>query len=340
MELYGGIDLHANNNVLALMNGAGQRVHRCRLPNDLQAVRAALAPYRAQLRGIVVESTFNWYWLVDGLMEAGYRVHLANTTAIQQYNGLKYSDDDCDALFLAQLLRLGILPEGYIYPRAERGVRDLARKRAHLVRQRTANILSMQNIIHRSTAKRLKGDKVKQLTTSEVEPLVGSAEVALAVETTLQVTDCVEQQITRLEEAILQRVRLRKQFAVLQSIPGVGTILALTIMLEAGPIGRFAQVGNFSSYCRCVGSTRLSNGKQKGKGNVKNGNRYLAWAFVEAANFAVRYSAPIRRFYERKAARTNSIVATKAVAHKLARAAYHMLRQQKKFEVSMAFGTE
>jgi transposase len=338
MELYGGIDLHSNNNVLALMNGEGQRVERRRLPNDLQAVKAALAPYREQLRGIVVESTFNWYWLVDGLMEAGYRIHLANTTAIQQYNGLKYSDDDSDALFLAQLLRLGILPEGYIYPRAERGIRDLARKRAHLVRQRTANILSIQNILQRSAAKRLKGDKAKQLTMMDVESLVGSAEVALAVETTVQVSHCLDEQIARLEQVIVQRIKLRKEFVVLQSIPGVGTILALTIMLEAGPIARFEDVGHFSSYCRCVGSTRLSNGKQKGKGNVKNGNRYLAWAFVEAANFAVRYSAPIRRFHERKTAQTNSIVATKAVAHKLARAAYHMLRQQKPFEVSMAFG--
>jgi transposase len=324
MELYGGIDLHSNNNVLALMNGGGECVYRQRLPNDLRVVKAALAGY----------------WLVDGLMAAGYRVHLANTTAIQQYSGLKYSDDDSDALFLAQLLRLGILPEGYIYPRAERGVRDLGRKRAQLVRQRTANILSIQNIIHRSTAKRLKGDKVKQLTISAVEPLVGCAEVALAVDTTLQVSQCVEQQIARLEQAIMQRIKLRKEFAVLQSIPGVGNILALTIMLEAGPIERFSQVGNFSSYCRCVGSKRLSNGKKKGAGNVKNGNRYLAWAFVEAATFAVRYSAPIRRFYERKQVKTNKIVAIKAVAHKLARAAYHMLRQQKPFEVKMAFGAD
>jgi len=340
MELYGGIDLHSNNSVLAIMNGEGERLYRRRLPNDLGVVKTALAPYREHLKGLVVESTFNWYWLVDGLMEAGYRVHLANTTAIQQYNGLKYSDDDSDALFLAQLLRLGILPEGHIYPRAERGVRDLARKRAHLVRQRTANVLSIQNILQRSAAKRLKGDKVKQLKVAEVEPLVGRADVAVAVESTLQVTHCLDQQIARLEQVVVERIKLRKEFGVRQSIPGVGTILALTIMLEAGPIGRFAQVGDFSSYCRCVSSARRSNGKLKGKGNVKNGNRYLAWAFVEAANFAVRYSAPIRGFHQRKSAQTNAIVATKAVAHKLARAAYHMLRQQKNFEVRMAFGAQ
>ena len=78
----------------------------------------------------MVESTYNWYWLVDGLMDADYRVHLANPAAIQQYSGLKYSDDHSDARWLGHLLRLGVLPEGYIYPKADRAVRDLLRKRA------------------------------------------------------------------------------------------------------------------------------------------------------------------------------------------------------------------
>ena len=120
MGLYGGIDLHSNNNVLAVINASGEKRYCRRLPNDLGAVEAALAPYRSELEGIVVESTFNWYWLVDGLMDSGYKLHLANTTAIQQYSGLKHGDDRSDAMFLAELLRLGILPEGFIYPRSER----------------------------------------------------------------------------------------------------------------------------------------------------------------------------------------------------------------------------
>ena len=108
-------------------------------------------------------------------------------------------------------------------------------------------------------------------------------------------------------------------------------------MLEAGAIGRFPSVGDFASYCRGVGSTRLSNFKKKGTGNVKNGNRYLGWAFVEAAHFAIRYAPPIHRWHARKLARTNAIVAIKAVAHKLARAAYYILRDQVVFDVSKAF---
>ena len=101
MKLYGGIDLHSNNCVLALLDEQDRVVYQKRLGNDLDYLLEQLTPYRAEIQGLVVESTFNWYWLVDGLMAAGYRVHLANTAAIQQYAGLKYSDDANDARWLA-----------------------------------------------------------------------------------------------------------------------------------------------------------------------------------------------------------------------------------------------
>ena len=134
------------------------------------------------------------------------------------------------------------------------------------------------------------------------------------------------------------RIRLRPGFRPLLTVNGIGEILALTIMLETGDIHRFARVGHYASYCRCVGSEKLSNGKKKGKGNTKNGNRYLAWAYMEAANFAVRFSPQIRRYYQRKRAKTNAMVAIKTVAHKLARACYYILRDQVPFNVDKAFG--
>ena len=152
MKLYGGIDLHSNNSVIALLNKQAQVIYRQRLPNDLTLILTELKPYKRGIQGLVVESTYNWYWLVDGLMEAGYRVHLANTTAITQYSGLKYSNDESDASWLAKLLRLGLLPEGYIYPRAERSVRDLMRKRSQLVHQHTSNLQSIQNLLARDCA--------------------------------------------------------------------------------------------------------------------------------------------------------------------------------------------
>jgi transposase len=335
--VYGGIDLHSNNSVVAVIDATGKLLYRRRLANELPRIAAALALFRDRLKGVVVESTFNWYWLVDGLMAAKYPVQLANTAAIQQYSGLKHGDDDSDAVWLAEMLRLGILPTGYIYPRAARGVRDLLRKRAHLVRQRTANILSIQNLMQRSAGAHLKGDTIKTLSAEQLGQLMPQPDVALAMGASLAVVQCLAEQIARLEKTVLGRVKLRPQFVKLKSIPGVGDILALTIMLETGEIGRFPAVGNFSSYCRCVASQRLSNGKKKGAGNVKNGNRYLAWAFIEAANFAIRYAPPVQRFYQRKTARTNSVVAIKAVAHKLARASFYILRDQVVFDVNRAF---
>jgi transposase len=140
-----------------------------------------------------------------------------------------------------------------------------------------------------------------------------------------------------LEKAVKERIKLRPEFKPLLTVSGIGEILGLTIMLETGEIARFAKVGNYASYCRCVGSEHLSNGKRKGRGNTKNGNRYLAWAYIEAANFAVRYNPQIKRYYQRKRARTNGIVAIKTVAHKLARACYYILRDQVAFDVNKAF---
>lgn len=153
-------------------------LYQQRLRNKLEEMLAAFAPYRDALQGIVVESTYNWYWLVDGLMAAGYRVHLANTTAIEQYQGLKHTDDQSDARWLAHVLRLGILPEGYIYPKEERAVRDLLRKRSQLVRWRTSNLLSIQNLLTRNTGSSLSGSRIKHLTTAAGEQLFPQAEMA------------------------------------------------------------------------------------------------------------------------------------------------------------------
>ncbi len=337
MKLYGAIDLHSTNNVTVLIDEQDEVVYQKRLPNDLAFIFQQLSPYQCSIQGIVVESTYNWYWLVDGLMEKGHVMHLANTAAIQQYQGLKYTDDDSDARWLAQMLRLGLLPEGYIYPKKERAVRDLLRKRGQLMRQRTANLLSIQNLITRNTGSSMSSNRIKRLIAEEVEGLLPHGDVALAVKTNLSVMRCLEGEIATLERVVKERVQLRAAFRYLLTVSGIGQTLALTIMLETGDIRRFATVGNFASYCRCVGSEKLSNGKRKGSGNTKNGNKYLAWAFVEAANFAVRYEPSIRRFYQRKKAKSNGVVAIKAVAHKLARACYYIMRDEVPFDVARAF---
>ncbi|CAB3775682.1 hypothetical protein LMG28614_00058 [Paraburkholderia ultramafica] len=171
MDKFGGIDLHSNHSVVVVSDEVDRVLYQRRLPNDPIQIRAALAPYRAELIGVVIEATFNWYWLVDELMELGYQVHLANPAAIRQYERLKYSGDFIDAAHLAQLLRLGLLPEGYIYPAEERPVRDHSRKRMQLVRCRTAQIFSIENLLSRQTGQRMTGEVIKHLRDERVNAL-------------------------------------------------------------------------------------------------------------------------------------------------------------------------
>ena len=337
MKLYGGMDLHSTNVVTQLIDEGDKVLYRKKQSCDLDQILKGLEPFKDNIEGIAVESTYNWYWLVDGLMAAGYRVHLVNTAAVKQYEGLKYTDDDSDAFWLAHLLRLGILPTGHIYPKESRAVRDLLRKRGQLVRQRTAHILSIENLYARNSGDRLSCNAIKCLTEEQIQKQFDDPNVALAIDSNRILMNALDQQIKVLEQALLKQTKLNPRYRKLLTIDGVGEVLALTITLETGDIGRFAQVGNFTSYCRCVGSEKLSNGKKKGQGNSKNGNKYLAWAFVEAANFAIRFNEQAKRFYQRKAAKRNRVVALKAVAHKLARASYYVMRDQVPFDSAKLF---
>ena len=225
MSLYASIDLHANNKYLAVIDETEKLVASRRCPNDLASIRRALEPHREELVGIAVESTFNRYWLVDGLQESDYAVHLVNTLAAQQYGGLKYTDDKTDARWLAQMLRLGL-----------------------------------RNVLERTTARRLSTNALKTLTRDDL----------------------------------------------------------------AGWIEDEAE--------------RNSNQRLKGQGLRKNGNPYLSWACHEAAHFAVRLQPQARRWYEKKRAKTSALVAIRGLAHKLARAAYFMMRDQTPCTPARLFG--
>lgn len=338
MKLYTGFDLHSNNSYVAIINEDGKRIFKKKLPNDPMLIRQTLRPFKDDIKGIVVESTYNWYWLVDLLKEEGYCVHLANPSKIQQYSGLKYSHDKHDAFWLAEMLRLGILPEGYIYPKEERPIRDLLRKRGHLVRLRTSLIVSLQNIISRNLGGKLRTNDIKVLTADRVGPLFeGHEDLALAGRVSKETIDFLTRQIAAIEATIEEKIQLSSPYDRLLSVPGVGKILALTIMLETGPVDRFPKVGNYVSYCRKVPTGRFSNDKKKGTGNRKSGNRYLAWAYAEAAELARRFDAQARRYFDRKLQKTNAPVAHSALAHKLARAAYYIMRDGVIFMPDKAF---
>ncbi len=337
MKLYCGIDLHSNNSVVVILDEEDKVVYQKKLKNNLKLILQQLSVYVNDIVTIAIESTFNWYWLVDGLKAAGYEVALVNTAAVQTYSGLKHTDDKDDARWLAHLLRLDILPTGYIYPKEERAVRDLLRKRSQLVRQSTTNILSAQNILTRNTTQSLTAGKLKKIADEEINKLFDDSNITLALKSNIDIIRSLQTSIKEIEQVVVSQVRLRPEYQQLLSVSGIGQALGLTIMLETGEISRFNKVGNYSSYCRCVKSERLSNGKKKGENNRKNGNKYLAWAFIEAANFAIRYNDKIKAFYQKKKAKTNGVIATKAVANKLARACYHIMKDQVPFDVNKAF---
>jgi len=336
MTLYCGIDLHSNNSVVAVLDDNDRTVFEKRLPNDLETITEVLCIYQSELAACVVESTYNWYWLVDGLMAAGFPVQLAHTSALPEYSGLKYSNDFSDARQLAHLLRLGLLPTGYIYPKKERALRDLLRRRLLLVRQRTLHHVSLQSLIARHSGQRLSAHQIKTLTSEQIaEYLQGHA--LLGGEITHQARCWLDRAVRRIERELQQQIKPREDYQLLQSIPGIGPVLGTTIVLETGTIERFASPGNYASYARCVKSEKISNGKRKGQGNKKNGNKYLAWAFMEAGHYSAIWNPRIKRYYQRKKARGHILVAKKAVANKLARACYHMLKRGEEFDVTRAF---
>lgn len=338
MRLYTAIDLHSTGNYLAIIDDEGNRVFKKKLPNDPDLILGVLSPRKDHIAGIAVESTYNWYWLVDALMEEGYKVHLANPVAIQKYSGLKHADDKHDAFWLAEMLRLGILPEGYIYPKERRPIRDLLRKRSHLVKLRTSLIISVQNIINRNRGVKLRCNEIKRLKENHVTPFLEYDEdLAMAGTVSKESIDFLTGQIKRIESAVEGKVKLLEPYTHLLTVPGIGKVLALTIMLETGPVSRFAKAGNYASYCRKVHTRWTSNGKAKGKGNKKNGNKHLCWAFSEAAEFARRFSPEAKAYYQRKMRKTNFMVAHNALAHKLARAAYHIMKDKVIFKPYLLF---
>jgi len=336
-ELMAGIDLHSNNIMVGIMNQEGGRVTHQKLPCKLASILSFLAPYKERLERLAVESTYNWYWLVDGLQAAGYPVVLANPAGFSPYNGLKHADDRSDAFFLAEMLRLKILPLGYVYAAEQRPVRDLLRRRMSLVQQRTALMLSFQSLYTRTTGGSLTLSRLKELEAQEAQRLYEHPANQLIAGLQLEHIEQLDASIERLEKAVLQVARTLPCYSRLKTLPGVGVILGLMITMEIGDIKRFAGPGEFASYCRTVRAQRTSNDKKKGENNRKCGNKYLAWAFVEAANFARRYDAASRKWFDRKAARTNSIIATKALACKLAKAAWFLVAEDTDYDGRRVF---
>ena len=249
----------------------------------MRQIAGAVEPYREELVGVVIESTYNWYWLVDGLMDAGAG-SLANATAIKKYEGLKYSGDFADAAYLAQLLRLGMLPEGYIYPREQRGARDLARKRLQLVRYRTAqDAVDREHAgADRRPAEQRRGGEACDGGTGRGAGLCTRCDARPGIEPRGQPSTAAAHRGAGAAAQGACELALGVQVAENDAGHRRGARHD-----DHGRTGTSHALPRWATSAPTVAAsdTGASNGKKKGEGNAKNGNKYLAWAFVEAADF-------------------------------------------------------
>ena len=324
MSLYGSVDLHSNNCYVAVSDEKDALVSHKRIPNNLEEVNLFFRQYQDQMPEIVVESTFNSYWLVDGLQDLGYQVKLANPGQMHQYTGLKHTDDKSDCLWLNRMNRLGVLPTGYIYPRKERAVRDLLRRRMLMVRVRTKLICSLKNQFLTWKAVDVSRKEVFRLEIQDVETTFEDETLRLSGTSMLEVIQNLSSRIKIIESYVHKKAKEDGLVERLRILRGIGPILSWVIRYETGDIRRFESGKHFMSYCGLVESKKISNFKVKGKNNPKNRNKFLRWAFAEAAIASMAHP-PLKNFHDRLVKKKGKIKAKAILSSKMARAAFMLM---------------
>lgn len=311
-----------------------------KVPNELALILDALAPFEHDLR-VVVESTFNWYWLVDGLQDHGLDVTLAHCLGLAAISKAKVKTDRRDAFTLAKLHRAGVIPPAYIYPRQQRPIRDLLRRRGHLVALRAHEYGRLRMVLLRHGVLSSSRNLIKRSDEDDLAQLLDHPVLLLNARLELERIELFSRQILELEAALLEHAERNPDFDRLRSIPGVGTTLALMILYEVGEISRFASARDFCSYCRLVPGVAQSGDTSRRGRSSKQGNHYLKHAFSQAAVHAVRCYPTVRRAFERHQAnhrgRAKSLVAYSVIAHKLGLAAYHVLRDATTYKEELLF---
>ena len=334
---YSGIDLSARDSHICVVD-ENLSIHlQQKVANDLSRIAHLLDPFNPHLQ-IVVESTFNWYWLVDGLHALGFDVSLALCMITQA----KVKTDRRDAFTLAKLLRAGVIPLSYIYPAETRSLRDLLRRRMQAVALRAREYGSLRQLLLREGILSSSRNRIKLACDEDLHQWFSDPLVVMNASHRLDRIKLLTRQISDLEETILDLTRQKADYNRLLAIPGIGRILALTILYEVGEISRFGNVRQFSSYCRLVPGVAQSGAVARRGRSSKQGNHYLKSAFNQAAIAAVRSYPRIRRCYERHLTRhrgsARKLVAYNVIAHKLAQAVFHVLRDETQYTEGLLFG--
>lgn len=345
MDLYCGIDLGARRSNVCVVDAEGGIRFERGVENELASMSALFASFGGTMH-VVVESTFNWYWLADGLSEHGYSVTLAHPLALRAITGARVKTDKRDARTLAQLHRLGAIPRAAIVPKPQRTIRDIMRRRIHLVRQRATELGSLRRIFLRDGRLEEARWRAEHIVALDADVVVTHPLEQLEVRQHRERYAWLTEQIDAIERAVVVEAKAvdAAGFKLLQTMPGISTILALTILFEVGDIARFRSAKAFSSYCRVVPGIYQSGSVKRRRGaQSKQGNPYLKWAFNQAALHAVRNYAAARRCFDKHLAAhagpAGKVIAYNTIAHKLAVAAFHIMRDGVPYEEARLFGT-
>lgn len=337
---YSGIDLSARDSHICILDENLSILLQQKAPNDLSRIAHLLDPFKPNLK-IVVESTFNWYWLVDGLRSLGFDVSLAHTLGLYLSNQAKVKTDRRDAFTLAKLLRAGLIPKAYLYPPHTRPVRDLLRQRLKLVRMRSQEYGYLRQLLLKQGIISTSRNQIKLADEEDLHKWFSHPLVIVSASHQLDRISLLSKQILQLEQQILLLTRNNKDYKHLLEIPGIGKILALMILYEVGEITRFDSVRHFSSYCRLVPGVAQSGQISRRGRSSKQGNAYLKSAFNQAAVAAVRSYPRVRRCFERHLQRhrgsARKLVAYNIIAHKLAQAVYHVLKEGADYREELLF---
>lgn len=340
-RFYGGIDLGARFSQICVIDERIKVLVQKKVRNEWESISFLLDPFRENLK-LVVESTFNWYWLVDRLLDANYDICLAHSLGLAMISKAKVKTDKRDAFALAKLLKAEVIPKSYIYPKETRSVRDLLRRRLKLVNKRAEeygfinrSLLCLGLLDHnRKDVQKLKREDFESL---QMDPMC-----MLHFTFQLERIELYSKQIKELEDKILSEVKDNTEFKLLLTLPGIGNILAMTIYYEVGDISRFINSKHFASYCRVVpGVAQSGNSIRRGRGS-KQGNHYLKWALSLGATYAVRNYPQIRKYFDRHlnrhVGRARKIVTYNIIAHKLSQAVYHVLSKRIAYREELLFG--
>jgi transposase len=333
-RFYAGVDLHARTLFLAVLDHDGQTRFRRNLPAQPEPFLRAVAPFR---EGLVVgcECMHCWYWLADTCRDQEITFALGHAFGMKAVHASKTKGDRHDAEVIARLLKGGNFPLAYAYPRERRGLRDLLRARLRLVRQRAELYGHVHTARRQANLPPVSGDVKYKSKRAGITADIADPLVRRRVEIDLALLEPLDTTIGRLETEIEDAAQEHypTQLAVLQSTPGVGVVLSLTILLEIDTIDRFESRQQFCSYARLIGAVQESAGKRVGTGKSKAGNAWLKWAFSEAAVLSAQKDERIGAYLAKLASRLGKPKALSVLAHKLGRAFYHMLHTQEVFNV-------